>query len=145
MENSPNFKIALFLLITLTSFCTACNDGCNDCLDLTSKNILLVNASGTNLLFGDDAIYNPENVSIRNGNEELSPVLIDEGTGTLQFFLAEDVMEYQVVLSESEIETLSFELAERNSERCCGTQTFTTGTRLNGNEIENTDIITIIK
>lgn len=145
MKNSPDFKNALFVLVTLTSFCVACNDGCDDCLDLTSKNILVVDASGTNLLFGDGAIYNPENVSIRSSTEELQPVLIDEDTGTLQFFLAEDTMEYSVVLSESEVETLGFELAERKSERCCGMQTFSTSTRLNGNEIDNSDIITIIK
>lgn len=145
MNGIHNLKRVQLVFVLLMSLSMACDDGCNDCLDLTSKNILVVNASGTNLLFGDEAVYNPENVSIRGSNEELQPVFIDEGTGTLQFFLENDVPEYSVVLSESEVETLGFDLAERKSERCCGMKTFATGTRLNGNEIENTEIITIIK
>lgn len=145
MKNTHNFRNFQLVFVVLIGLCLACDDDCDDCLDLASKNILVVDASGTNLLFGDGAVYNPENVTVRSSDEELQPVVVDESTGTLQFFLTQDIMEYSVFLSESEVETLGFELAERRSERCCGMQTFSTVTRINGTETDNADVITIIK
>ncbi|MGB5497575.1 MAG: hypothetical protein WBM77_01445 [Maribacter sp.] len=136
----------IILIFTLTfGLVSACDDGCNDCIDLTSKSILVVDPSGINLLFGSMAIYIPENVIIRGSDGELKPVLIDESTNTMQFFLERDIEEYSLILSESNVEILTFELAERKSERCCGTQTVSTKTSLNGNSIENSELITIIK
>ncbi len=137
-------KMLVFGVLTL-SLCTACDEGCNDCLDLASKTILVVDASGTNLLFGGMAVYNPENVELRNADGELQEIFIDERTNTLQFFLQRDMEEYTLVLSEGMVDTLTFELTERKSEQCCGTRTVSTSTSLNGTRIENSDLLTIVK
>lgn len=136
----------IIVIVTLTfSLLWSCDDDCNDCIDLTSKSILVVNSSGNNLLFGDRAIYFPENVIIRGSDGEPKPVFIEESKNTIQFFLERDIEEYSLILSESSVEMLTFELTERKSESCCGTQTISTKTSLNGNSIENSELITIIK
>jgi hypothetical protein len=137
-------KTMVFGVLALGLF-TACDEGCNDCLDLAAKTILVVDASGTNLLFGSTAVYNPENVVLRSADGEEQAVFIDENTNTLQFFLQRGMEEYELVLSEDMVDTLAFELTERKSERCCGTQTVSTSTSLNGARIENSDLITIVK
>ncbi|MBT8307717.1 MAG: hypothetical protein KJN85_12325 [Maribacter sp.] len=136
----------IILIFTLAfGLISACDNGCNDCIDLTSKSILVVDPSGINLLFGSRAIYIPENVIIRGSDGEPKPLFIDESTGTIQFSLERDIEEYSLILSESNVEILTFELAERKSERCCGTQIFSSKTSLNGKSIENSELITIIK
>jgi|GEM_PF-1954230 len=137
-------KIMVFGVLTL-SLCTACDEGCNDCLDLASKQILVVDASGSNLLFGNSALYTPENVVLRSAEGEQQELFIDESTNTLQFFLQRDIEEYELVLSEAMVDALSFELTERKSEQCCGTRTVSTATSLNGTRIENSDVLTIVK
>ena len=149
MRSIGKFMIHLKKMIVLgiltLGLCTACDEGCNDCLDLATKTILVVDASGNNLLFGNMAVYNPENVELRNANGELQEIFIDENTNTLQFFLQRDMEEYALVLSEAMVDTLAFELTERKSEQCCGTRTVSTTTSLNGTRIENSDLITIVK
>lgn len=50
---------------------------------------------------------------------------------------------HQIKLSDKIIDILEFELAERKSETCCGNVTYSTKTILNGQEIENNDLIVI--
>jgi len=140
-------KIAqrMLLFATIMILGIACDNGCNDCLDLSSKNIRVVDSFGNDLLFGNEAIYDPESVIIKETDGEPQPIFVDESTNTLQFFLESDVAQYSLVLSEGEVDTLSFELAEQKSERCCGMKTISINTSLNGNRIENSDIITIVK
>ena len=139
-------KKSNFFLISLitTLLFVGCED-CNDCLDTQQKDILVQDANGNNLLFGDNAIFNPEEVTISSENEAPQPVLIDSNTQTLQFTLNEGEMTYTLQLDNENTETIVFELGERESERCCGNQVFSTATLLNGVEIENEDLITIIK
>jgi hypothetical protein len=48
-----------------------------------------------------------------------------------------------VFLSDTLIDTLEFELAARKSTSCCGNVIYSTKTLLNGQEIENNDLIII--
>lgn len=146
VKNKGN-KILLILLFAISiSLHIACDDSsCDDCLDLTSKNILVVDVSGANLLFGDQAIYNPENISISSADGELQPIFIDQNTNTIQFFLEPGITNYSLELSEDDIEIVGFELETTESDVCCGTKTISTNTILNGNEIDNSEVITIIK
>lgn len=139
-------KIIYILLFLILAFFTNCDNerACPDCLELTSKSLRYIDSNGNNLLFGNQAIYNPDNIVITTGNGEIVAVWKEENTGTIVFGLESDATSYQIDLSDSLMDILEFELTERKSESCCGNVIFSTQTILNGQEIENNDLIVII-
>lgn len=137
-----NIKI-IILSLTILITCLSCGEYCNDCLDLTTKKIKYIDSNGTNLLFGNQAIYNPDSIIIKAGNGNIVSVLKQEDTGTILFNLEPIFTTYYVVLSDTWIDTLQFELAERKSTLCCGNVMYSTKTLLNGQEIENIDLIIV--
>ena len=138
------YKI-LILSITILIICVNCSEECNDCLELTVKNIKYIDPDGTNLLFGDQAMYDPDSVSIEVGNGIPVSVRKQEDNGTLLFNLEGNYTTYYIVLSDSLIDTLDFVLAERKSTSCCGNVVYSTKTTLNGQEIENNDLVIITR
>ncbi len=137
-------RIIFFVSLITTAFFVGCED-CNDCLDTQQKDILVQDPDGNNLLFGDTAIFNPEEVTISSESEAPQPLFLATNTQTLQFTLIEGETTYTLRLDNDNTETIVFELGERESERCCGDQTFSTATLLNGATIANDDLITIVK
>ncbi|MEO0571844.1 MAG: hypothetical protein AAF039_09065 [Bacteroidota bacterium] len=128
----------------LAGLFVSCSD-CNDCLDVQQKDILIQDSNGNNLLFGTNAIFDPEKVTLSSGGETAQPLFIDRDTQTLQFSLNDGVTTYTLRLDDDNTETIVFELGERNSDRCCGNQVFSMATQLNGAGIANNDVISIIK
>ena len=141
-----NYKINYVLSFLLLAFFTNCDieRACPDCLELTSKSILYTDSTGNNLLFGSQAIYNPDNIVITTGNGKIVDVWKEENTGTIVFDLENDATSYEINLSDTLMDILEFELAERKSESCCGNVIFSTQTTLNGQGIENNDLIVIV-
>ena len=78
-----------------------------------------------------------------NNNGEFLAVWLNEDNGTIAFNLEVNATSYQIVLTDTFTDNLQFELAERKSESCCGNVAFSTNTILNGQEIENSDLIVI--
>lgn len=138
MKNLVSLSSIFLLMISLS-----CED-CNDCKDVITKSILVLDENGNNLLFGQNAVYNPQAITL-SGDNDSQPVVINEESQTLDFFLEDSIVEYTLQLDENTMEIITFDLAERESERCCGTQTFTTTTRVNGVENTSTDSIIIVK
>lgn len=138
------FKI-LILSLAILFIGLSCSEECDDCLELTVKNIKYLDSDGTNLLFGNQAMYDPDSVVIKAGNGNPVSVWKEEDTGTLLFNLEGNYSTYYIVLSDSLIDTLDFELAERKSTSCCGNVIYSTKTTLNGQEIENNDLIVITR
>ena len=136
------YKI-LILSLAISIICLNCSEECDDCLELTTKNIKYINSNGTNLLFGNQATYNPDSIIIKVGNDNNISVWKQEDIGTIMFNLEESYTTYYIILSDSLIDTLDFELAERKSTSCCGNVTYSTKTLLNGLEIENNDLVVI--
>ncbi|MCF8229841.1 MAG: hypothetical protein K9G47_11965 [Bacteroidales bacterium] len=133
----------LILSLTIMTMCLSCSEKCDDCLELTTKNIKYIDSNGTNLLFGNQAIYNPDSIIIKAGNDNNISFWKQEDIGTIMFNLEENYTTYHIILSDSLIDTLDFELAERKSTSCCGNVAYSTKTRLNGLEIENNDLVVI--
>lgn len=129
-----------FLPIVLLYGC----EDCNDCKDLQQKSIKVVDASGTDLLFGTQAVYVVEALTLTGGGISQA-LFINEQEQSLQFFLEEDITAYTLLLDANTKENITFELSERDSERCCGTQTISMATQVNGVETANNDTIIIIK
>ena len=139
-------KILFFALIGLTILsCTDDEEACPECLELTTKSLRYTDSEGVNLLFGDQAIYNPENFFIIDNNNRVVDVRLQEENGTIAFDLGVNATSYRIFLPETFEDELQFELAERKSERCWGNVTFSTKTILNGQEIDNSDLIVITK
>ena len=137
-------KILFFTLIGLTILsCLDDEKACPACLELTTKSLRYTDSEGINLLFGNQAIYNPENLVITDSNGEFVDVRLQEDNGTIAFDLEVNAISYQIVLTDTFTDELQFELAERQSEQCCGNVTFSTKTILNGQEIDNRDLIVI--
>ncbi len=138
----------LFLLLALPILLVGCSqDGgaCNECLEITTKNVRYVDANGNNLIFGDQAIYNPNDITVTSASNEFVDVRLDPDLEVIAFSLEDDFSSYRILVGDSLLDALDFELAERNSEQCCGTVTFSIRTLLNGQEIDNGDMITIVK
>ncbi|MDT0606274.1 hypothetical protein [Croceitalea rosinachiae] len=76
-----SFCVFSLILVLVTAGC----EDCNDCKDLVTKNILVLDENGENLLFGQNAIYNPQ-VATLTVNSESQLLLINEEAQTLQFF-----------------------------------------------------------
>ena len=131
--------LSLAILIT----CWNCSEGCDDCLELTTKNIKYIDSNGTNILFGNQAIYDPDSVFVKVDGESEISVWKDEDSGTILFNLEGNFTAYYLVLSDSLVDTLNFELAERKSKSCCGTVAYSPKTKLNGQITENDDLIVI--
>ena len=132
----------------MLTFLWSCNDddekACPDCLELTTKSLLYTNSEGANLFFGDQAIYNPENLFIIDNNNTAVGLRLQEESGTIEFDLEVNATSYRIFLTDTFEDELQFELAERKSEVCCGNVTFSTKTTLNGQEIDNSDFIIVI-
>jgi hypothetical protein len=138
-----NIKRILILSTTILAIFLSCGKECDDCLELTTKSIKYIDSNGTNLLFGNQALYNPDSVVIKAGNDQTVSVWKQEDTGTIMFNLEEDYTAYHIVLSDTLIDTLEFGLAERKSTLCCGHVTYSTKTLVNGQETGNNDLIII--
>ena len=141
--------ISIFVLVLALLTISSCDedkdeDACPDCLEQTHKTITYLDSNGNNLLFGSTAIYNPEDISITTDNGQSIEFSIDQTNETISFAI-EVFNTYEISLSSIFVDVFEFELAERKSEVCCGNVIFSTETMLNGEEIENNDLITITR
>jgi hypothetical protein len=106
---------------------------------------MVVDQSGNNLLFGDNSMYPPDSVKVKVIDQQPEYIWKNTEAGTVQFNLDRNYSEYYFFLTDTIVDTLRFDISERESTRCCGTVAFSTKTFLNGNEISNEDVITIVK
>jgi len=134
----------IYLLLLSTAFLSGCGDNCNDCMEVPTKMIKYVDASGNNLFFGDSAIYNPDSLVITAENGQVISTAKLDGQGAFQFGLDGDYNAYIMKLADSINDTVSFNLGERESTSCCGNVTYSMNTYLNAEEISNANLITII-
>lgn len=140
--------IRTFLLSAFSSLLflnTQCDESCNDCFEFDGKSILVVDADGNNLLFGEFAIYDPNTVQLIADNDQDIFFFSNEETGFIEFGIEQDFESYELILSETESDIISFETDLRSSVNCCGDVRFSTATFLNDIEVENESLITIVK
>lgn len=140
-----NTNSILMLPLTILAISLSCSKECNDCLELTSKSIKYIDANGANLLYGSQAIYDPDSITVKAGNDNDILVEQREEDGTIAFNIEAPYTTYYLVLPGSWMDTLDLELAERKSTLCCGNVVYSTKTLLNGSEIENDDLIVIAR
>lgn len=137
--------IAIAGALSLLLVSNSCEKSCNDCLEMTVKGVMVVDQSGNNLLFGDNSMYPPDSVKIKVTDQQPEYTWKNIEAGAVQFNLDRNYTEYYFFLTDSIVDTIRFDISERESTMCCGTVAYSTKTFLNGKEISNNDIITIVK
>ena len=137
--------IALIGVFSILLMSNSCDKSCNDCLEMSVKSVMVVDESGNNLLFGDSSMYPPDSVKIKIADQQPEYTWRNVESGTVQFNLDRNYSEYYFFLTSTIVDTLRFDISERESTMCCGTVAYSTKTFLNGTEISNEDVITIVK
>ena len=135
--------IFLLFIIALLPSCDGNEGPCPSCLDITVKNVQYVDAEGKNLLFGNEAIFNPEDVVITDGIGEPVFFYVNEEEESISFDLFNMTDAYEVRLTSSRSDKIVFELSERKSQYCCGNVVISTKTILNDQEVSNENQIVI--
>ncbi len=137
--------IALIGVFSILLMSNSCDKSCNDCLEMSVKSVMVVDESGNNLLFGDSSMYPPDSVKIKIADQQPEYTWRNVESGTVQFNLDRNYSEYYFFLTDTIVDTLRFDISERESTMCCGTVAYSTKTFLNSAEISNEDVITIVK
>jgi hypothetical protein len=127
------------------AFWSGCTEYCNECKELTSKQVIYQDASGNNLFFGDSAIFNPDSLYFKTSNTLRTPASQNPQQGSFSFFLSDEDDTYLFFLPNSDIDTLQIEVSPQKSEDCCGNKPVSTKIELNSEEKQNTELITIVK
>ena len=134
----------IILTVFIISFCNSCSK-CDDCKEHIVKHIKYLDKNENNLLFGENMLFNPDSIVLNTDNENTETIWKNEKLGTIWFYLEHEYSYYFVHLTDSLVDTLEFELAERKSDICCGNIVYSTKTFVNSKETDNNDIITIIR
>ncbi len=143
MKNQLHTSITGLLILLLASF--SCEISCNDCLELETKEIYILDESGNNLIFGEDAIYEFGDINIHTPNGEMVHFFANDDLGSITIMLPGDEEAYSIELNENEVDQLAFTFKKKDSKTCCGSTYVTTSIKVNGAEVDNADSITIIK
>lgn len=130
----------LFLLVSCNK-----NKQCDDCKTTILKSIMVLDSSNNNLIFGETPMYNSENIKLKSENQSDERIWINDNAKTIDFVLKDKIKTYYLFLSETEVDTISFELIEKKDPSCCGNITYSEKTFLNGKAISNLDTIKIKK
>ncbi len=132
---------ALLFLLLLVS----CNKPCDDCDTKIVKYIMVLDSNNNNLIFGETSVYDSENVKLTSDNQSVEAIWINDIAKTIDFLLKDEITTYYFFLNDVEVDTISFELAEKKDPNCCGNITYSEKTFLNGVAISNSDTIKIVK
>ena len=124
----------LFLLVSCNK-----NEQCDDCKTTILKSIMVLDSSNNNLIFGETPMYNSENIKLKSENQSDERIWINDNAKTIDFVLKDKIKTYYLFLSETEVDTISFELIEKKDPSCCGNITYSEKTFLNGKAISNLD------
>lgn len=119
---------------------------CDDCEVVpASKQVLVKNAGGDNLIFGANAIYDPKNIELRNSSGSLLEFVPNNSDGTIDFSFDLGIDTYFLKLDNNDTDTISFTYGKDKHIDCCKEFDVTASTSVNGKITSNTDKITILK
>lgn len=137
--------IILSLIVGMSVFLNNCAP-CDDCeITPAPKEVKVVNKTGNNLIFGGSAIYNPDNIEIKNDLGETIEFFPNINTGTIDFSFAIKSDTYFLKLSATDTDTLVFGYGKDKQIDCCNEFDVTKTTEVNGKLVSNSDQITIVK
>ena len=119
---------------------------CDDCqVTPPPKEVEVVNSKGVNLIFGASAVYNPDNIVIKNNLGETIEFFTNTSNGTIDFGFTITADIYSIKLNASNTETIKFTYGKDKNIDCCNEFDVTKTTTVNGKLVSNDDNITIVK
>ena len=119
---------------------------CDDCqVTPPPKELEVVNSKGVNLIFGASAVYNPDNIIIKNNLGETVEFFTNTSNGTIDFGFTITADTYSIKLNASNTETIKFTYGKDKNIDCCNEFDVTKTTTVNGILVSNSDKISIVK
>lgn len=119
---------------------------CDDCqVTPPTKEVEVVNSKGVNLIFGASAVYNPDNIIIKNNLGETVEFFTNTSNGTIDFGFTITADTYSIKLNASNTETIKFTYGKDKNIDCCNEFDVTKTTTVNGILVSNSDKISIVK
>ena len=119
---------------------------CDDCqVTPPPKEVLVVNSKGVNLIFGASAVYNPDNIVIKNNLGETIEFFTNTSNGTIDFGFTITADTYSIKLNNTDTETIKFTYGKDKNIDCCNEFDVTKTTTVNGILVSNDDKITIVQ
>lgn len=119
---------------------------CDDCqVTPPPKEVEVVNSKGVNLIFGASAVYNPDNIIIKNNLGETVEFFTNTSNGTIDFGFTITADTYSIKLNASNTETIKFTYGKDKNIDCCNEFDVNKTTTVNGILVSNSDKISIVK
>jgi len=133
--------VTIFSAIGLQN-CQVC-DNCE--VTPAPKQVSIVNNKNQNLIFGTSAVYNPDDIVIKNEFGEVVEFFTNTNNQSIDFTFSITSKKYFVILNASETEEISFVYGKEKQIDCCNEFDVTTSTSVNNKVVANDDAITIVK
>jgi len=138
--------LVLICLIVITSMVLQNCASCDDCqISPAPKVIKVINKNGDNLIFGATAVYNPDNIEIKNNFGETIEFFTNTSNGTIDFTFNVKADTYFIKLNTADTDTIIFTYGKDKHIDCCNEFDVTKTTTVNGKLNSNNDLITIVK
>lgn len=119
---------------------------CDDCqVTPPPKEVEVVNSKGVNLIFGASAVYNPDNIVIKNNLGETVEFFTNTSNGTIDFGFTITADTYSIKLNATDTEIIKFTYGKDKNIDCCNEFDVTKTTTVNGILVSNSDKISIVK
>ncbi|MEO1053860.1 MAG: hypothetical protein AAFX87_24700 [Bacteroidota bacterium] len=131
-------------LVVLMSGCLN-NDECDSCVEVTGKLILVENADGDNLVFGDSVIFPFDSIRLTTDEGVEVNLIRNTSIDAIGFGLLDSHDRLILSLDDQTTDTIDFGLIKRQAQFCCEDVTITSETLLNGMVISNSDTLRLVK
>lgn len=128
--------------ITLVDSCAPCDD-CE--ISPAPKQVKVLNAASKNLLFGASAVYNPDDIVIKDEFGNNIEVFVNIANETVDFTFKTASNSYFIALNNTDTDTVSFVYGKDKNIDCCNEFDVTKTTSVNGKLTSNDDLIEIRK
>jgi len=133
--------VTIFSAIGLQN-CQVC-DNCQ--VSPAPKQVTIVNKQNQNLIFGANAIYDPNDIVIKNEFGEVVEFFTNTNNQSIDFTFTIASNKYFLILSASDTDTISFVYGKEKQIDCCDEFDVTTSTSVNGKILPNEDAIILVK
>lgn len=145
MRRNKSLLFLTILLIFAGLYLNSCAV-CDDCqVSPSPKQVLVVSKTGTNLIFGSGAVYNPDDIVIKNDLGETVEFFKNSVNQSIDFSYNVKAATYFIALDNTDTDTLRFVFGKDKAIDCCDEFDVTIATSLNGKAVANEDVITIVK
>lgn len=137
------------LIIFVLSYTIISMQGCATCdnceISPAPKQVTVLNPGGKNLIFGVDAIYNPNDIVINDEFGTVVEFFTNTSNESIDFSFNPSATTYTIKFNNTDKATIEFTYGTDKQIDCCDEFTVTLTTTLNGKAIPNNDAITIIQ